>query len=466
LKKKQAQRQVLRLEMKSSMAHETAKRESKQIKVSQIHEFAMQQAAKQDAAKEAKTRRVVVSEQMHEFALQQAAKQEEAKNRRKKRKSDPQPPPLMESTAPPPLPSIETTDFWNDNDLEGFNEMPDVGDFYATNEVEEGPNNLVAAPPLPINITDATQTIQRKSRKKLDETRGRQSSSSSPATLMTEAGKAVDASELDINIMCTNQASLDDGKANIDNSSQALDQRQGPKVHFKGDKNPVVIDTQVLASECDGGRYPTMNRFEGAHLVQCVLCVRVDADDDDPLIDCDFCKNTVHQICLNKKMLNKDPPLIIREQEPHDSLMCHDCIMYCIARRVRAESRRTSKWHYELSRVGLTHPDAANLAQEVDLSNENNNNDSEKVDDTLPIYSACPQNGPGGLICCAHCTASYSRFLSNTAKEMEAQSVAKAGQEVNEILDLLADAKKRLLNATDVSRMNAIRRKLLRNNEV
>jgi hypothetical protein len=49
---------------------------------------------------------------------------------------------------------------------------------------------------------------------------------------------------------------------------------------------------------------------------------------------------------------------------------------------------------------------------------------------------------------------------------MEAQSIAKTGQEVNEILDLLADAKQRLLNAMDVSQTNEIRRKLLRKNEV
>jgi hypothetical protein len=48
---------------------------------------------------------------------------------------------------------------------------------------------------------------------------------------------------------------------------------------------------------------------------------------------------------------------------------------------------------------------------------------------------------------------------------MEAQSIARKGQEVSEILELLADAKQRLRVATDLSRSNDERRSLLKNNE-
>ena len=225
-------------------------------------------------------------------------------------------------------------------------------------------------------------------------------------------------------------------------------------------KDCVVIDTQVLATECEGGRYPTVNRYYGEHEAQCIVCKKAD---DTPLIHCDFCKNSVHQLCIDKRMLNKDPQVVIRENEPDDTPMCHDCISTCLFRRSRAENRRLSKWQHELSKAGLgSVPDAAGLAEEVHLNVANQaGNDNEDG----PTYKPCPDGGPGGLICCSYCTASYSRFLSNTAKEMEAQSVSRVGQEVSEILELLADAKQRLQGASDVSQSNDNRRGLLDANQ-
>lgn len=427
---------MLKYEKRSSIEQGRAQKESgRKIRVAQIYQFALQQAAKQEEAK--KGPRVIVSNQMHEFALKQAAKQEEAKIQKKKAKHKSKSLQLLEvdipTSTPPPLPPVA---------------IPDLFESIAIDELQTD------SFPQPANIPDSNAfeaSIQ-----KSDKRRPRKKKANKEGSGNCQE---TNSAHLPIDVATrVNTASLNDNDVSDDD--------QGVKVHYRGKTNPVVIDTQVLAAECDGGRYPTITRFVGVHLSHCVLCTRTDVDDDDLLmVHCDFCKNTVHQICLNKKMLNKDPPIIIRELEPHDSLMCHDCMMYCLARRARAESRRISKWHWELGRVGLTHPDAANLNEEVDIST-NHNSAPEKVEEDSPTYSPCPNSGPGGLICCSHCTASYSRFLSNTAKEMESQSVAKAGQEVNEILGLLADAKQRLLNATDVSQANDIRRKLLRNNEV
>ena len=233
---------------------------------------------------------------------------------------------------------------------------------------------------------------------------------------------------------------------------------------------PVVIDSQVLASECEAGRYPTINSFSGDHDDKCTLCHKPEDDVTAPLLECDFCKNSVHQVCLNKAMLRKEPPIVVREAEPHDSRMCHECLSTCLNRRARAETRRIKKWHYELQKAGLKNiPVAAGLTEEVNLncSSDDDNEDSEmnQKEDDAPTYKACPTGGPGGLICCSYCNASYSRMLSNTAKEMEAQSIARKGQEVSEILELLADAKQRLLEATDISHSNDERRSLLKNNE-
>ena len=491
-KRKSLKKQVLKYEKKSSIEQQTSQQESekrkrRKVTVDQIHQFALQQASKQDAAKKERKpitiskhahesalqqtdmhevtdfepRAITISEQIHEYALQQAAKQDAMKAEASKKKQTTSSMSLLKSNAtmPPLLPTIETTDFCGDKHVAGSEAM--LFGYEHNDEL----NNFISQElqtPSAIDldrVSETNQTTNQIQPKKRKGRKGKKNCSGSSLKLHHE-GKEIDsmstsAGNLEFDMMNTSNAIPYDN-----NGKQILANPQGVKVHIKGKTNPVVIDSQVLATECDGGRYPSMNRFHGAHLTECVLCTRIDADDEDPLVECDFCKNIVHQICLNKKMLNKDPPIIIREQEPHDSLMCHDCLMYCIARRARAESRRISKWHYELSRVGLTHPDAANLAEEVDT-----NSAVDKSDD-LPTYSPCPNGGYGGLICCPHCTASYSRLLSNTAKEMESQSVAKAGQEVNELLDLLADAKQRLINVVDVNQANEVRRKLLKRNEV
>ena len=135
------------------------------------------------------------------------------------------------------------------------------------------------------------------------------------------------------------------------------------------------------------------------------------------------------------------------------------------------------KWKHELSKAGLGHiPEAADLKDEVNVTanlkdevhvkdNGGTGDGQEMRLDDPPTYAQCPEGGPGGLICCSHCTAAYSRLLSNTVKEMEAQSVSSVGHEVNEILELLADAKQRLHRMTVVSETNEMRRDLLDKNE-
>ena len=243
-----------------------------------------------------------------------------------------------------------------------------------------------------------------------------------------------------------------------------------PQDQIIGEVPPVIIDSQVLAAECEAGRYPTMNLFSGDHENECVLCQKPQKDDSSPLLECDFCKNSIHQVCLNKAMLRKEPPIVLREAEPHDSQMCHECLTVCVNRRSRAETRRMRKWQYELKKAGLGNiPEAVGLTEEVNLIDAGEDGiDSREVaqqEDDSPLYKPCPTGGPGGLICCSYCNSAYSRLLSNTTKEMEAQSIARKGQEVSEILELLADAKQRLRAAADLSHTNDQRRGLLKNNE-
>lgn len=76
---------------------------------------------------------------------------------------------------------------------------------------------------------------------------------------------------------------------------------QDNRFYVNKNKDCVVIDTQVLAMECESGRYPTFNRFRGDHEVQCTLCKKPEGAN---LINCDFCKNSVHQLCLDRRMVS------------------------------------------------------------------------------------------------------------------------------------------------------------------
>ncbi|KAL7553566.1 hypothetical protein ACHAWF_016864 [Thalassiosira exigua] len=240
--------------------------------------------------------------------------------------------------------------------------------------------------------------------------------------------------------------------------------RRRKKAPVSSKKDTIVIDTNVLATECESGRYPTVNRFYGDHEEQCVVC-NEPGEIDSPLIECDFCSNSVHQLCIDKRMISRSgisAQVVVRENEPHETRLCHECIYLCVCRRSRAENRRLEKWQAELSKAGLENaPEAARLTEEVNINEALGPPAGKTRGDDRPTYTPCPDGGPGGLICCSYCSAAYSRFLSNTTKEMEAQSVAKAGQEVSEILELLADAKQRLLRVSEVSESNEDRRGLL-----
>lgn len=216
------------------------------------------------------------------------------------------------------------------------------------------------------------------------------------------------------------QASAKDPGGSDDGSkrAKALPSIRVPKLKNK----PIVIDTQVLAAECKAGRYPSVSLFSGKHEEQCVLCSK--EEECSLMVNCAFCKNTVHQVCINKRMLLRDPPIVIRENELlHDTPMCHECITICLNRRLRAEGRRLSQWHVELAKAGLSEdklPPASGMSEEINL-NDNRNAGAldDKGGEPATQVEVCPMGGPGGLICCDYCTAAYSRVLSNTAKEME-----------------------------------------------
>jgi hypothetical protein len=161
---------------------------------------------------------------------------------------------------------------------------------------------------------------------------------------------------------------------------------------------PPIIDIRVLADEADSGRYPSMKRHSGEHRDFCCICKT-----GGTLLCCDFCPTVVHIECIRTKHTIKDP-------EPQEDFMCHQCIQYILCRRNRAEKRRVVKQKEALRKSGQD----------------------------LPVAS-------GATV----------EFESNY------HAVAALGHELRDISELLGDAKARLRRAIGVAKMNETRRSLL-----
>jgi hypothetical protein len=128
---------------------------------------------------------------------------------------------------------------------------------------------------------------------------------------------------------------------------------------------PPVIDTRVFVAEVEAGRYPSIKRYSGPHDNCCAICKQIELPSlpgQVQLLPCDFCKQSVHFACIRTKWTVKDP-------EPEDDFLCHSCIQVVIARRNRAEKRRLEKLSGSNATTTLeevtTDPDDVELIMEV-----------------------------------------------------------------------------------------------------
>ena len=96
---------------------------------------------------------------------------------------------------------------------------------------------------------------------------------------------------------------------------------------------PLPVDVRAIFDEVDGGRYPSMKRYRKEHQKTCLGCKVVG---EAPLHKCSFCANVEHIGCMRERCLVKDP-------EPLEDFMCHICLQAVIARRTRAQKRIDSK---------------------------------------------------------------------------------------------------------------------------
>jgi len=172
---------------------------------------------------------------------------------------------------------------------------------------------------------------------------------------------------------------------------------------------PPIIDMQVLVDEADTGRYPTVQRFTEDHDAECKICKK----ESGTVYMCTFCPKVVHLTCMRTKVAIKDP-------EPENDFMCHSCIKFILSRRRRAEKRRFQKQEATLERAACRRDAEAAAAEE-----------------RTKALEAEPQ------------------FLS------EYHRVAFMGQELSELIELLADANSRMNQLAVACRANGIRRSQL-----
>ena len=193
-------------------------------------------------------------------------------------------------------------------------------------------------------------------------------------------------------------------------------------------RDPVpIIDTRVLASEANVGRYPSIKRYEGEHDSSCAICkfdippYPVPGVDQAHyvLIPCNFCSQVVHFSCMKTKFIVKEP-----EVDDGDDFMCHKCMGYIVSRRARAEKRRRDKLNLDAKDDDSNKLAAAATSEEVRLREQR-------------------------------------QLLHGAVPNREYESVAAQSRRVEDLSELLRDAKERLSLNVEMASMNQIRRGLL-----
>ena len=261
---------------------------------------------------------------------------------------------------------------------------------------------------------------------------------------------------------------------------------------------PEDVHIHEIVDSVNTGRYFTMKKYNGAHDNFCKLCRR----SYGKLYNCEFCKQANHIECLMREMT-------IVEWSKKSDFCCGGCIRVVLGRRRRAarrfakakKRREQEKIHkeqlkekadegdneakVELEKIEEKAKPKKRQAsdQKKEATPKQSNADSQPAKATrrkkgpAPCNSdvpgnsigwnksfldsnmtPCPEGGPGGLVCCAVCAESYSTLLNETTEEMDMKTVAKIGEEVNELVELLNDAKKRLKIAMRVAKDNVKRR--------
>ena len=67
----------------------------------------------------------------------------------------------------------------------------------------------------------------------------------------------------------------------------------------------------------------------------------------------------------------------------------------------------------------------------------------------------CPSGGPGGLICCQFCVSAYSQYLTQTANDIEVQTIHNISKEVQELIGFMKQTRNKRQDKLDLARRQA-----------
>jgi hypothetical protein len=73
-------------------------------------------------------------------------------------------------------------------------------------------------------------------------------------------------------------------------------------------------------------------------------------------------------------------------------------------------------------------------------------------DGKVSYKDICPNNGPGGLLCCAWCTRQYSKYMSMTLASLQEQKQGNTYQELTQLMDILQDSRALLASTVQAAR--------------
>lgn len=289
---------------------------------------------------------------------------------------------------------------------------------------------------------------------------------------------------------------------------------------------PVIVDLTVLVEEIDTGRYPSMRRYFGEHADYChickrggelfccefcsntnhIFCLKEKVAIKDPGPDDDFmCSSCALKVLSRRSRAEKrrlmKMAIALKDAGVDDvkgkatvegkmktPLQVKDPTKAGIPQLASKKAETTAAASLRKKNIG---EDSSDDHDNNDIDSNNSNtattaskhlisypnrtrrhnpvlefamNSPEALHGHKPTYKPCRNGGPGGLICCETCSAAYSRYLSDTSKEMEIQTISKCGRDMSELLELLQDAQLRLRQGLREKEVNTIRRNLTMKN--
>ena len=98
------------------------------------------------------------------------------------------------------------------------------------------------------------------------------------------------------------------------------------------------------------------------------------------------------------------------------------------------------------------HPMLAMFTREIHWTPHPFDINSEEGTAAVSYESICPVGGPGGLICCEVCAATYSKYMSGTYKDIQEQKTSKLAGELKQLVEFTGNAKKQLKQTVRAAR--------------